>query len=290
MLDFGAVARLPDGALPDAMGRLIRVAAQADHETLVAGLRAEGFIKPNVSVDPELVLAYLAPFIEPTRTERFQFTREWMRGQFERINNPRDPAFTVATKLNLPTSYLLIHRTWLGGIGLLSQLQAQAPFRAILEGYSCRVSPKTDHDRAPGACQDCLHGHRNRSRPLARARRGWRPGRLERPHRRKMPSSAVRQCTLLKRVGTPSSVISPPHSRCWGRTWSMNANGSARTPRCFVRTEVAGLEVHGADFITWNDEGQILDFTVMIRPLKALNAVIEQMGAELLRMLEAAGY
>ena len=117
------------------MGRLIRVAAQADHETLVAGLRAEGFIKPNVSVDPELVLAYLAPFIEPTRTERFQFTREWMRGQFERINNPRDPAFTVATKLNLPTSYLLIHRTWLGGIGLLSQLQAQAPFRAILEEY-----------------------------------------------------------------------------------------------------------------------------------------------------------
>lgn len=135
VLDFGAVARLPDGALPDAMGRLIRVAAQADHETLVAGLRAEGFIKPNVSVDPELVLAYLAPFIEPTRTERFQFTREWMRGQFERINNPRDPAFTVATKLNLPTSYLLIHRTWLGGIGLLSQLQAQAPFRAILEEY-----------------------------------------------------------------------------------------------------------------------------------------------------------
>ena len=56
------------------------------------------------------------------------------------------------------------------------------------------------------------------------------------------------------------------------------------------RTEVAGLEVHGADFITWNDEGQILDFTVMIRPLKALNAAIEQMGAELLRMLEAAGY
>ena len=135
VLDFGAVARLPDGALPDAMGRLIRVAAQADHETLVAGLRAEGFIKPNVSVDPELVLAYLAPFIEPTRTERFQFTREWMRGQFERINNPKDPSFTVATKLNLPTSYLLIHRTWLGGIGLLSQLQAQAPFRAILEEY-----------------------------------------------------------------------------------------------------------------------------------------------------------
>ncbi|WP_107771209.1 ABC1 kinase family protein [Nocardioides sediminis] len=132
ILDFGAVARLPGGQLPEAMGRLIRVAAEADPESLVAGLREEGFIKDKVQVDPQLVLDYLSPFIEPARVERFRFTREWMRGQFERINNPRDPAFTMATKLNLPTSYLLIHRTWLGGLGLLSQLEAEAPFRAIM--------------------------------------------------------------------------------------------------------------------------------------------------------------
>jgi predicted unusual protein kinase regulating ubiquinone biosynthesis (AarF/ABC1/UbiB family) len=133
VLDFGAVARLPDGRLPEAMGRLIRVAAHSDADDLVAGLREEGFIKDRINIDPQLLLDYLSPFIEPTRTERFRFTREWMRGQFERVNNPRDPAFTVATKLNLPSSYLLIHRTWLGGLGLLSQLECEAPFRAILE-------------------------------------------------------------------------------------------------------------------------------------------------------------
>jgi predicted unusual protein kinase regulating ubiquinone biosynthesis (AarF/ABC1/UbiB family) len=132
ILDFGAVARLPQGQLPEAMGRLIRVAAEADPDSLVAGLREEGFIKEKVQVDAQLVLDYLSPFIEPARVERFKFTREWMRGQFERINNPRDPAFTMATKLNLPTAYLLIHRTWLGGLGLLSQLEAEAPFRQIL--------------------------------------------------------------------------------------------------------------------------------------------------------------
>ncbi len=42
---------------------------------------------------------------------------------------------TIATKLNLPPSYVLIHRTWLGGIGLLSQLGTEAPFRAILEEF-----------------------------------------------------------------------------------------------------------------------------------------------------------
>jgi hypothetical protein len=117
------------------MGTLLRVAAENDKENLLDGLRAEGFIKPNIQVDPQLVFDYLAPFTEPTQVERFQFTREWMRTQFERINNPKEPTFTVATKLNLPVDYLLIHRTWLGGIGLLSQLGAEAPFRAILEEY-----------------------------------------------------------------------------------------------------------------------------------------------------------
>lgn len=135
ILDFGAVARLPQGQLPEAMGRLIRVAAEADPESLVAGLREEGFIKDHVQLDPQLVLDYLSPFIEPARVETFRFTREWMRTQFERINNPRDPAYTLATKLNLPPSYLLIHRTWLGGLGLLSQLEAEAPFQAILTDH-----------------------------------------------------------------------------------------------------------------------------------------------------------
>lgn len=135
VLDFGAVARLPERRLPESMGRLMRVAAQSGADELVAGLRAEGFIKERIQVDPQLVLDYLAPFIEPTRHETFRFTREWMREQFERVNNPRNPSFTVATKLNLPTSYLLIHRTWLGGLGVLSQLEAEAPFRAIMEEH-----------------------------------------------------------------------------------------------------------------------------------------------------------
>ena len=135
VLDFGAVARLPTRGLPEAMGRLIRIAADADREGLEAGLRAEGFIKDKVRIEPDLLLAYLAPFVEPTKVDSFRFTREWMREQFQRINNPREPTYTVALKLNLPPAYLLIHRTWLGGIGVLSQLQAEAPFRAILEEF-----------------------------------------------------------------------------------------------------------------------------------------------------------
>jgi predicted unusual protein kinase regulating ubiquinone biosynthesis (AarF/ABC1/UbiB family) len=132
VLDFGAVARLPERGLPEAMGRLLRIAADEDEEGLVEGLRAEGFIKDRISVDPGQLLDYLAPFVEPTKVERFRFSRVWMRTQFARVNDPRSPAYTVGMKLNLPPSYLLIHRTWLAGVGVLCQLECEAPFRQIL--------------------------------------------------------------------------------------------------------------------------------------------------------------
>jgi predicted unusual protein kinase regulating ubiquinone biosynthesis (AarF/ABC1/UbiB family) len=135
VLDYGAVARLPGGALPEAMGALIRIAGLRDPDELVAGLREEGFIQSGVKLDPRLVLDYLSPFVEPTQVERFRFSREWMQGQFQRLNNPKEPTFTLALKLNLPPDYLLIHRTWLGGVGVLSQLGAEAPFREILTEY-----------------------------------------------------------------------------------------------------------------------------------------------------------
>lgn len=52
-------------------------------------------------------------------------------------------------------------------------------------------------------------------------------------------------------------------------------------------TEVGGREVHGIDMITWDHDGLISDFAVMVRPMKGLQAVVEEMGAELLRMLGA---
>ncbi len=135
VLDFGAVARLPERGLPEAMGRLIRIAGLEDKEELLEGLRSEGFVKQGIRLDPDLLHDYLSPFIEPTQVERFRFSREWMRAQFARINNPKEPTYTIAMKLNLPPTYLLIHRTWMGGIGVLSQLEAEAPFRAILEEF-----------------------------------------------------------------------------------------------------------------------------------------------------------
>jgi predicted unusual protein kinase regulating ubiquinone biosynthesis (AarF/ABC1/UbiB family) len=135
VLDYGAVARLPGGHLPSAMGSLIRIAGDGDADALLAGLREEGFILPGVKLEPQVVLDYLRPFVEPTTVERFQFSRQWMQEQFQRVNNPRDPSYTVALKLNLPPAYLLIHRVTIGSIGVLCQLGAAGNFRGILEEW-----------------------------------------------------------------------------------------------------------------------------------------------------------
>ena len=45
-----------------------------------------------------------------------------------------------------------------------------------------------------------------------------------------------------------------------------------------------GILINGVDMITWNPEGQITRFKVMVRPLKAVNKLHELMG----RMLQAA--
>ena len=45
--------------------------------------------------------------------------------------------------------------------------------------------------------------------------------------------------------------------------------------------ELDGLAVHGIDMLQWNDEGKLTEFTVMVRPFKGLNKLIELMAAEL---------
>jgi hypothetical protein len=132
VVDFGSVARLPEHGLPRAIGTLMRIAMLDDYDEVLESLREEGFVRPNIRIDPDELRDYLGPFVDPAREERFRFSRKWMREQFQRLHDPKRPGSTVSLRLNLPPSYLLIHRVWLGGIGVLSQLEAEAPFREIL--------------------------------------------------------------------------------------------------------------------------------------------------------------
>lgn len=49
-----------------------------------------------------------------------------------------------------------------------------------------------------------------------------------------------------------------------------------------------GIHINGIDMIEWNDAGRIVDFKVMVRPLKAVNLLHEKMGEMLARSGKAA--
>ncbi|HJZ09754.1 MAG TPA: AarF/ABC1/UbiB kinase family protein [Trebonia sp.] len=129
VLDFGAVDRLPDG-LPPFLGRLLRIMhdPEPDLAEVERELRANGFLRPGISVDLDALRAFLAPMAEPSSVETFKFSREWLRGEATRVTDLS--ASSVSRRFNVPPSFVLIHRVSTAGTGVLCQLECEAAFRA----------------------------------------------------------------------------------------------------------------------------------------------------------------
>jgi hypothetical protein len=111
---------------------LIAALLARDAELVLARLRQEGFVRAGVDLDVAKLVDYMAPFTEPARHEEFRFRRAWLRSEFGRVNDPRNPDFGVALKLTLPAEHLFTHRVWLGMVGVLCQLEATVPVRPVL--------------------------------------------------------------------------------------------------------------------------------------------------------------
>jgi predicted unusual protein kinase regulating ubiquinone biosynthesis (AarF/ABC1/UbiB family) len=151
VLDFGAVDRLPDG-LPPFFGRLLRLVHEdRDIEIVEHELRVNGFLKEDMTVDLEALRAYLGPLAEPSKVETFRFNREWLRTEASRITDMRSAA--ISRRLNLPPSYVLLHRVSTAGIGVLCQLECEGRFRdeviRWVPGYTDATGTAPDAERTP---------------------------------------------------------------------------------------------------------------------------------------------
>jgi hypothetical protein len=135
VVDFGAVARLPEG-YPEPLGRLTRAAVDGDGELALEILREQGFILPGVEIDARQVMDYLGPTADPLRDETFTFSRRWLRRQAARLSDPRREEMQIGRMFNLPPHYLLIHRVTLGSTAILCQLECTGHFRALAEQWS----------------------------------------------------------------------------------------------------------------------------------------------------------
>jgi predicted unusual protein kinase regulating ubiquinone biosynthesis (AarF/ABC1/UbiB family)/HSP20 family molecular chaperone IbpA len=160
VLDFGAVDRLP-GGFPPIFGRVLRLMHEGgDLARLEEEFRSHGYLRDGVSVDLTALRAFLVPLAEPSAAQSFRFSREWLRTETAQASALRSSS--VLRRLNLPPSYVLIHRVLAAGLGVLCQLECEVPFRAEvlrwMPGYADTVKP------APPAA---VNGHARSAPPAA---------------------------------------------------------------------------------------------------------------------------
>ena len=155
VLDFGAVNRLPDG-FPPIFGRVLRLMHEdGELAKLEDEFRSHGYLRDGVGIDLTALRTLLAPLAEPSKAESFRFSREWLRTETMQASALRSSS--VLRRLNLPSSYVLIHRVSATGLGVLCQLECEAPFRAEvlrwIPGYAdtAKPAPQPQPDRARSA-------------------------------------------------------------------------------------------------------------------------------------------
>ena len=145
----------------------------------------------------------------------------------------------MARRLNLPPSYLLIHRVTFGSIGVLCQLDATAPFRAIVDAVPRRVSPtRLIRDTGSRAARTGAHDHHSWSslasmdRACSRAQVGQTQTRA---------AALVRARSSRSRSGTPVRPhIEQRHRGVRGRRHAHQATAhvpARRPPRSTLRRD-----------------------------------------------------
>ncbi len=178
VLDFGAVDRLPDG-FPPIFGRVLQLMHEGgDLARLEDEFRLHGYLRDGVSIDLTALRAFLVPLAEPSKTESFRFSREWLHT--ETMQTSALGSSSVLRRLNLPPSYVLIHRVLASGLGVLCQLECEVPFRVEvirwMPGYADTAEPAPQPEPASArsnppprsAPPASLNGHAD-SAPPARA-------------------------------------------------------------------------------------------------------------------------
>jgi hypothetical protein len=133
MLDFGAVAAVPDG-IPAPFGQLAAAVLAGDGTTAVQLARQVGALAPHAELDPRLVVELLHPMVATAAADDFTYSRPWLRGLMAHFTEPR---FAPALRnLTPPREYALVWRATLSAAGLYAQLGATVPTRGFHLAYS----------------------------------------------------------------------------------------------------------------------------------------------------------
>ncbi len=131
MIDFGAVARLPDG-IPRPLGQILRLAADSRPDELLELLRREGFVGLQDRVTGADALNYIGAMANPLREDHFHFNRDFTQAEGGRLTDFGGADFQTGRALSLPPQYLMVLRVVVGWFSILSQIDCSASARQIV--------------------------------------------------------------------------------------------------------------------------------------------------------------
>jgi predicted unusual protein kinase regulating ubiquinone biosynthesis (AarF/ABC1/UbiB family) len=141
-LDFGLVKRWTPGEW-EALAPCLDAILASDPDRLIVAMEGVGFLPPDHGLDTQAVFDYVSTPYRPYLTPRFRFTREFVADTVQRIADVRGPHAEVVQKLNLPASFVILDRVVWGVSALLGKLEAEGPWRGILDEYRTGAPPCT---------------------------------------------------------------------------------------------------------------------------------------------------
>ena len=152
ILDFGAIGTYPDG-LPPQTGPILRLAKEKRYDELRDAMVENGFILPQNAnkVTADDLAKYLQPFVDPLYSDDFHFTRKWLQRAAGKATDLTGDVYKTSRYLNVPKEYVMVFRVLLGCVGIAAQLDAEAPYRAILSQWVPGIDEDAPEASAPSA-------------------------------------------------------------------------------------------------------------------------------------------
>lgn len=130
VIDFGAVAPLPDG-LPVEMGMMIRYALEKNYDLLLPAMEKIGFIRAGEQLSVEAVDEMLAQYVEPVQVPVFHYTRKWLQRHAAQNMERAPQQIKMARQMDLPASLAIPLRVIGSTVAISCQLDCHVPVQAM---------------------------------------------------------------------------------------------------------------------------------------------------------------
>jgi predicted unusual protein kinase regulating ubiquinone biosynthesis (AarF/ABC1/UbiB family) len=139
VIDFGAVAPLPDG-LPVELGMMIRLAQERNYDELLPTMEQVGFIQKGEQLSIADIDEMLAQYVEPVEVPVFHYTRKWLQ-RHAAANMERTPQnLKMARQMDLPAGLAIPLRVIASNVAISCQLDCHVPVqemaKALIPGYA----------------------------------------------------------------------------------------------------------------------------------------------------------